>query len=394
MKFLYSHKTRSADGQYVHIRELTKALAAQGHEIVMAAPGENSSGRARPLDARAGAGGLRRSLPGALYERAEYLYSIPAYLRLRRLWGDARPDALYERYSLFYHAGVWLKRSTGAPMLLEVNAPLAEERARHDGLTLRRFAARSEAAIWRAADMVLPVTGVLADKIRAAGVDDDRIAVIHNGAAPEFLQPANPAPLRARYGLDRATVLGFAGFVRDWHRVDRVIRFMAERGSEDLRLLLVGDGPARAGLELLACDLGVADRVIITGVVQREAMPDHIALFDAALLPAAVEYASPLKLFEYMAMGRAILAPRAANICEVARDGEDALLFAPEDDAAFYERLAALCANADLRARLGAAARETLERRDYTWAGNASRIEALTGRLLALRAKTQGASHY
>jgi glycosyltransferase involved in cell wall biosynthesis len=397
MKILYSHRTKSADGQYVHIRALTDALAARGHDIIMAGPAAASrsrvhsptdktgygrrrpddmeAGAPRPLDAAAGAGGIRRLLPGAVGELAELAYSARGYQRLAAKAAGA--DILYERYNLFYHAGVRLARRWNLPFLLEVNAPLAEERARHGGLALRSLANWSERTIWRAADRVLPVTGVLAATIEAAGIARDRIAVIHNGVGKEFLRDIDPRPVRARYGLGGKIVLGFTGFVRDWHRVDRAVHYLDRNRRSDLHLLVVGDGDARAGLEKLATELGVRERMTITGVVQREDIPAHVAAFDIALQPAVTDYASPLKIFEYMALARAIAAPACDNIREVLTSGDDALLFAPDDDAAFAEALDRLVGDAALRRTLAAAARASLVRRDLTWAGNAARIENL-----------------
>ena len=107
-------------------------------------------------------------------------------------------------------------------------------------------------------------------------------------------------------------------------------------------------------------------------------MADHVAAFDIALQPASTEYASPLKLFEYMAQAKAILAPDSANIREILSDGADALLFAEEN---FERMLTTLAGDAALRGRLGAAARESLIRRDFTWAANARRVEAIGERL-------------
>lgn len=76
-------------------------------------------------------------------------------------------------------------------------------------------------------------------------------------------------------------------------------------------LLVVGDGPVRAELEAPAVTLGVERRVAFTGVIDRQIGPDHVAAFDVALqLPAVTAYASPLKLMEYLVLGKAIVAPR------------------------------------------------------------------------------------
>lgn len=374
MRFLYSHRTRAADGQYVHIKALTDALAARGHEIVFAGPDDGAAGKA--LDAGAG-GGLKTLLPKAIYECAEYGYSFPAYARLKSRARTAPPDILYERYNLFYHAGVWASRRLNLPLILEINAPLAEERARHGGLALKKLARRSEASIWRAAHMTLPVTNALAEHVRAAGVPEDRITVIQNGVGDDFLGARDPRPVRERYGLRGKVVLGFTGFMRDWHRLDRAVRFIAESRRDDLHLLLVGDGPVRTVLEEMARDLGIAQKMTVTGVVQRDAIAEYIAAFDIALQPASTDYASPLKLFEYMALGKAIVAPDQSNIREVVSDRDSALLFAPADDRAFASALASLIDDVEMRARLGDNARERLVGDDCTWAGNAARVEKI-----------------
>ena len=381
MKFLYSHRTRSADGQYVHIRHLTEALHARGHEIIMAGP-DNEAVASKNLDAGQNSGGLKTMMPRAMYECAEFGYSFAGYRRLKHKAAMSAPDILYERYNLFYHAGLWAKKNLNLPMILEVNAPLVDERMRHGGLALRGLARRSEHAIWNSADMVLPVTNALADHVRAAGVHEDRIQIIQNGVSEDFLTDIDPAPIRERYNLQGKLVLGFTGFVRDWHGVDRVLHFIADAKDKNLHLLLVGDGPARVGLEELADELGIRNQLTVTGVVQREDMVAHVEAIDIALQPAVTAYASPLKLFEYMARGKPIIAPASANICEVLTDNTDALLFNDSDERAFVDALARLFKDQDLRARIGIGARETLTRKDYTWAGNARHVEKIAERLM------------
>jgi len=120
----------------------------------------------------------------------------------------------------------------------------------------------------------------------------------------------------------------------------------------------------------------VAERVRFTGLVAHEQVPLAVAGFDIALQPRVVEYASPLKIFDYMAAGRAIVAPDQPNIREVLEHERTALLFDPGRAGAMGEAIARLLGDAPLRRRLGAAARAELERRDFTWSGNAARIVA------------------
>lgn len=382
MKILYSHRTKSSDGQAVHIRSLTEALARRGHDLAIVGPDDGTPSD-RPLDAGAGQG-LRRFLPAPVHELAEVAYSAPAYFKLAARAAALAPDILYERYNLFYHSGVRLSRARSLPFLLEINAPLAEERARHGKLALTSLARASERSIWRAADRVFPVTRALARYVEEAGVAPDRIDIIPNGVEAPFLREHDDQPVRSRYGLESKTVLGFTGFVRDWHGLDRVVAYLGARRRDDLALLIVGDGDARPGLERQARELGVERAVIFTGVVQREAVPAHLAAFDIALQPAVTPYASPLKLMEYMAASRAIIAPDAPNIRETLT-AEEALLVREGDEAALHAALDRLTSDRSLRARFGAAAKASLLRQGLTWDANALRIEKIAAAELMRR---------
>ncbi len=377
MKILYHHRTRSKDGQSVHIDEMIGALRALGHEvIVVAPPGENSIA----FGADAGAvAWLKRVLPKFTYELMELAYSLVAYRRLAKAVELHHPDCLYERYNLFLPAGIWLKRRYGLPMLLEVNSPIYEERVRYDGLALRRLARWSQRYTWRAADYVLPVTEVLAQIVASYGVDPARIVVIPNGInAERFGQPQDVVAAKIALGLGGALVLGFTGFVREWHGLDKVIDMIAaEREWRHCHLLVVGDGPARAGLEQQARRLGVQDRVTFTGVVQRDDVARHVAAFDIALQPAVVAYASPLKLFEYLALGKAIVAPDQPNIAEILTDNTNALLFDPQDADSLPAALNRLCIDSALRLRIGNGAHATIGARRLTWRNNAERAVGL-----------------
>jgi glycosyltransferase involved in cell wall biosynthesis len=118
-------------------------------------------------------------------------------------------------------------------------------------------------------------------------------------------------------------------------------------------------------------------------------VPEHVAAFDIALQPAVVPYASPLKLFEYLALGKAIIAPRQANIEEILTDGENALLFDAAASGGFEAALTRLCADAALRERLSMAAVATIDRLDLTWLGNARKVIALASRAIAKEAGSE-----
>ncbi len=385
MRILLHHRIASRDGQSVHIEEMMAAFQRQGHEIVLVGPASFAStgfgGSNSAVDR------IKRLIPGALYELLELAYNIPAFVRLWRAVRRHRPDVIYERFSLFLFAGLWVRRLTGLPVLLEVNSPLFEERARNDGLRLHALGRWAQGVLWRGMDRILPVTGVLADMVAAYGVERARITVIPNGINPwRFGAVADIATAKQAHALPPRLVIGFTGFIRGWNAVHRLIDFVAARPGMDLHILVVGDGPARDSLLAHAAERGVPDRLTISGVVERDDVAGWVAAFDIAVLPGLTPYSSPLKLFEYLQLGRAILAPDTANIREILTDGQDALLFDPDEEGAMEAALERLCADAALRHRLAEAAPGTITAKSLTWDRNAERVVALAQEEIALRA--------
>ena len=240
MKILYHHRTAAQDGQTVHIEEMLKALRAAGHEVLVIGPRM----RAKSFGKSSGfLSLLRKFVPAAIYELMELAYSIRAYAKLSRAYDEFQPDILYERYNLYLLSGVWLSEKTGIPYILEVNSPLSQERYKYGDLKLLSLARKVELRCWKAADMCLPVTQVLGDILSDNGVKPNKITVIHNGIDPDkFNSNINSGSARSELKLDGKIVLGFTGFVREWHKLDNIIRLIAtNKEKHNLHLLVIGD---------------------------------------------------------------------------------------------------------------------------------------------------------
>lgn len=373
MKILYHHRIGSKDGQAVHVEALIAALREAGHQVQIVAP---------PSFAKVHFGAqanwltkVRNGLPLAVSEGLEICYNVPMLWRLWLACKALQPDLIYERYNLFTMAGVLLARLYGIPVFLEVNAPLARERASFGGLSLGRIAARLERYTWRAATLVLPVSQVLADIVRQTGVPSERILVIPNGIDNEMLTCPSSEDAKRKLRLEDKIILGFVGFIREWHGLSTVLRLLAEPQCPDhVHLVIAGDGPALAALKSDAELLGISHRVTFAGLVDRKTLVNYVAAFDIALQPKAVDYASPLKLFEYMAAGKAIVAPDQTNIREILVDGQSASLFRPGDEVEFQRLVLMLVQHKERREHFGKRARSDVLERRYTWSENAHRI--------------------
>jgi glycosyltransferase involved in cell wall biosynthesis len=385
MKILYHHRTASKDGQSTHIEEIIRALRQIGHEVEVAAP--EVSDHSQTGGSGGWAGRLKPLLPSIAYEALELLYNLIAYRRLATAIRKFRPDIIYERYNLYLLAGAWASRRFRIPRILEINAPMALERRQYGGLAMPAVADRAERFAWRSADSVLPVSDVLANYVAEVGVPRECITVVPNGVDP-VLYDRLPGRRQAKQALRLGDelVVGFTGFVREWDRLDRVVRWLASyEGPERPHLLVVGDGPARPGIEECAARAAVSDRVHFTGVIPRAAVPAAAAAFDIALQTALVPYASPLCLFEYLALGVATVAPDQPNHRELLTDGVDALLYDPDDPEGLERTLRRACADPATRHRVAEGGRQLIARRRLTWADHAITIGNIAGDLARQR---------
>jgi glycosyltransferase involved in cell wall biosynthesis len=383
-RILYHHRTQALDGQRVHINAIQGALRELGHTVVEVSPlpaVEAAGAESVPTVRRRVFERIAAFAPRGVYEALELGYNVVGYRALASAIRAARPDFIYERYALNTVAGAWASSRHGVPLLLEVNSPLAKEKKALGQLLFYRGSQRLEAYTLGRASRVLAVTQVLADELRgAATLTNGKIVVVHNGADPfSLVQTADVrSSARAELGVGEAdVVLGSVGFFREWHGIDLMLRACATVRSSSAvrtRLLFVGDGPAVPSLRRLAAELDLGSDVIFAGNVPHGGIPRFLAAMDIAVIPRAVEYASTLKLFEYMAAGKAIIAPSQPNLREVITDNHDAVCFTRENVQELTAAMARLIADPALQQRIGKEAQHTIDARQLTWRGNASRI--------------------
>lgn len=376
LRVLYHHRIASKDGMYVHIEELTNAMLEKGIELEFVCPGFNQQsafGSEGGFTAR-----LRAKLPGAIYELLELCYCLIVGFKLVRTIWRFKPDVIYERYNLYQPIGVVIARWFRIPILSEVNAPLADERLKHNGLKLYRFAKWIEGFTWRHATYVLPVTQVLAESIRQAGVPDERIVVVPNGINQHVF---DRLPRVAERTQREPLIIGFTGFVNPWHRLDLALEAIARHKDKNVKLVCVGDGTILPELKAQAERLGIRDKVEFTGLVGRDKVFDYVATFDIALQPDVTAYASPLKLFEYLAVGSLVVAPRTPNLLEIL-DDNSALLFEPGNLDDFAAKLAFALLHLEDMSNKRVAAQSLIASRGLTWQDNADRVLTLAMKAL------------
>ena len=379
MRIIYHHRTQLEDAQGIHVRAMVRAFRDLGHEVEVIALLGATANEISPTGKRSWRVRTSR-LPRAVYEALSLLYNVVGYYRLARALRARRADLIYERYALNTFCGALASRRFGVPLLLEVNAPWPDQSPSLGPIRFRRLARRLEHWVCSNSAHTIAVTAALKDLLVEAGVPERQVTVMHNAVDPVVFDPAvSGQKVRHQYGLNGRLVAGFVGWLRDWHGLEHLIDAVHVSGllERGVRLLIVGSGPSFPEVQRRVRRLGLDDMVVLTGPVSHDDVATHIAALDIALQPRATAYACPMKLIEYMAMGRCIVAPDQPNVRELLTDGLSARLFPPGDYRSLVSRVAALMGSPAERAALGRHARSTVVERDLTWRANAARAIGL-----------------
>jgi glycosyltransferase involved in cell wall biosynthesis len=294
---------------------------------------------------------------------------------------------VYQRYSLNSYVGVQIARRHGIPLVLEYNgSEVWVNRNWGRRLKYEALSDTIESFDLAAADVVVVVSQTLARDLVHRGVDRDKVLVNPNGVDPDRYSPAvDGGPVRERLGLDDRIVVGFIGTFGPWHGAEVLAeafgRLVARRPEyrEGVRLLMIGDGPTVEETRRRIRAGGVGDETLFVGRTAQEDGPAYLAACDILVSPHVPNvdgspfFGSPTKLFEYMAMGKGIVASRLEQIGEVLDHERTAWLVEPGDVDALANGLERLIDDPALRERLGRAAREDAVAK-HTWYEHTRRI--------------------
>lgn len=366
-------------GASTHVRETCHALRQRGHEVLIVSPAPGDLTHVQvPVEV----------IPPP---RARWLGFDVRYILLNRRISRAlpqiaerfRPDALYERYSLYQDAGLRFCRRTGLPRILEVNTFLAREQS--DRLRMPRLARMVERSIWKRERAIITVSETLKDLLlRETGLDERRMdgfVISPVAVDPEFFKPGiPPAPEPLQFAAGRKLV-GYAGTLTAWHGVD--LFFAAARKLRDadhpVALYCVGGPEQRAQRFRTRAEAeGLSSHLCFPGSIPFANVPSTLAAMDVCLIPDTQDWSSPTKFFEFAAMERAIVAARSPSTTEVFGPGPDptGLFFERGDARDMLDKILQVINDPDLARSLGKAARSHVLRH-YTWDVSVGKIEDL-----------------
>lgn len=311
--------------QPVHLFSLAKYLSRLGLEVRLIYPLWQRKAPETPL----GVIGVPIYVPQEPFARAR-VFQAKLLIELGRL---PRPDVVYVRLSAGMIAPLIWSRGSGVPLFVEVNGIIEHEylirQNKVDVRTwfkVRRIRMVERLNLKKATGIVFVTDQLKEYYIQQYRIPQEKVTVIKNGVDLEIFRPMDKQQSRRRLNIPEGPpLLCFVGSLAPWQGIDDAIRAIKILGERDVpcRLLIVGQGTEEARLQALVRELGVSDRVTFTGAVHWEVVPLYINACDICLVPKRnlTSGVSPLKLYEYMACARPIVATDVPGLEVVATVG-------------------------------------------------------------------------
>ncbi len=402
-------RQRPLSGPSLHVRAVFDGLRSRGHEMLLLAVFDGRIFRSADLESFAPVavpwldGGPLRLLESAV-RRLQKRWHLPyaGFFESLHFAAACRQEArdcdvLYERMGWLGYGGALTARALRIPLVLEINgdhlAELAALGAAPSGATRRLALAVMRFATRSAAHAVATGEGWRARHRAMWGIAADRVTTVENGT--DLLALCRRERLRCHLPAAAAgepVTIAFLGTFDPWQGVDVLIRAFAAavRRGTAARLVLIGTGRGRGELAALCGELGVADRVELTGHLPLPEVARHLEAADIGIAPYRQRANfSGLKILDYKAAGLAIIASGGEGQAALLAHGHSGWIVPPGDVTALSAALATLCADAALRRRLGSTARREAEER-HAWSHTAARIEALLESVVAARRGAAG----
>lgn len=295
---------------------------------------------------------------------------------------------IYQRANMNNYSGAALAQRYNVPFVLEYNGSeiWATKYWGTGKVPYEDVAEKLELLNLNAATLITVVSKVVKDQVVARGIDGNKVLVNPNAVNVERYHPdIDGSPVRQRYGLEGKKVIGFIGTFGAWHGAEVLAEAFGKliqkhpHYRDNVRLLMIGDGMKMSLVKQHLQTYDVMDLTVLTGLVPQEQGAEHLAAADILASPHVPNpdgtpfFGSPTKLFEYMAMGKGIVASDLDQIGEILDHDHTAWKVKPGDVDDLVEGLKVLIDDPTRAERLGKEARKLVVA-EYTWREHTRKI--------------------
>lgn len=381
MNILYHHRTQGKGGERAHIRGIVCALREAGHSIFMVSPSGISifeEGKSKIKLSKTVYVNfwfiITKYFPQILFEIIEILYNVVAFVKLYAVIKINRIDLIYERYSFFCFAPIMLAKQFKIPIILEVNEIVGLKRQR--GQVLRSVLEFLEKRIFKNVDAVIVVSSFLNNEILKRKYRVKKVFIMPNAVnISQFNVNISGDLIRRQLKLENKIVLTFVGRLSVWDNIDFLVDCFAEllKKKDNLYLLIIGCGKRTQFIKDLISLKEIDSNVSLISMISEDLVPQYLAASDICLLPHSNNFGSPIVLFEYMSMGKAVVVPKLPPIEDVIKDGINGRMFSPMDIEDFCKCILELAECDEKRKFLGSNARKCITE-EHLWMHNTAKI--------------------
>ena len=388
LNILYHFRVRGTGAEGVHIAGIVNGFRALGHNVRLISPtnadptAESTEARGSDKPASVGTVMLHKLadvLPQAFFEIMEVCYNFFAIMRLWRGVKGGAVDVIYERYAFFNFAGAFVSKRKNIPLIVEVNELSGHKRIR--GQFFVRLCSAIEKYILRQASVVVCVSDFL-NREASSKVDlqKTKVITIPNGVPLAWLERKisldEVAVLREKYGLQGKKVICFVGGLVHWHNFDLLLHAVKDVQAtfSNAVMMFIGDGPLKNHINESAENLALQPgSILFVGKVPHSDVPIYLKLADIAVIPETNDFRSPIKMFEYMAMGLPVIAPRKPAIEVAITDQKEGLLFEAGNYSSLAQSLLECLSQTEFARKLGENARQRVFN-NFIWERHAEHI--------------------
>jgi len=317
-------------GDLVHVSEFVNILSRKGFKVTLLIRDGKTPQKLRSKNL------ILLRIPSWHFPLSIFSY-LASFVAITVTTAFRKPSLIYVR-DTGVNIGIFMAKSMGIPVLLEVNGDLMKEYSKIGRVLLCLIGQLMDITYSSVDGAIIPSPNLTLLLVRH-GTRREKIFCIPNGVNPTLFRPLDKTACRIKLGLSNSFYFCFVGHLAPWQGIDKALigfsKFIAENSEINTRLLIVGNGPLRKKLEKLTHDLGLQDHILFLGSLPHELVPYLINACDVCIAPFTSWRnkeigVSPLKLFEYLSCGKPVIASRIPGT-EIIKDLDAGILVEPDN---------------------------------------------------------------